>query len=615
MRVLLKATACLCVAGAFAEDRLPAKRLPIPAVTAMQDSLALVRELFKMDFDRAKSPEEQTALAEKLMKTAAETKDNPNGQFALWQLAVETATKNGDIKTAYAALDEVVKVYEVDELTAKSKAFVTLAPKITAKNIRTVFLQGSNLIGRAVGADRFEVANAVSEPLGIAVQKFGDAAMKKDAILQLDEIKRIQLAYAEVLVALKKLNANAADPIANLTVGKYQIDKGNWEAALSYLALSEDPQYKLVAVMELAHPTEVAKRIAVADEWWKLGDSVKMPLKGQLQLHAAELYAASLSDATGLSKKKIEIRIADAAKIPKSRWDLKPTPEVKVPVTKETKERHTITNSIGLNLNLIPAGQFVMGSPEKEIGRHPGETQHRVKITKPYYLGVYEVTRGQFARFVAAENYKTDAEKDGRGGYGKDVQGNVTQKPEYSWRNPGQFSNQEGDNCPVANVSWNDANAFCQWLAKKEGKTYRLPTEAEWEYACRAGTTTPFHFGNSLNGDNANCDGTLPYGTTTKGNLLKRTKPVGSYKPNAFGLYDMHGNTWEWCADFYDKDYYTAAPLEDPQGPNSGSAHVLRGGGLNSPAVDCRSAQRNGNRGPADRDRYIGFRVVMNVDN
>jgi sulfatase modifying factor 1 len=290
----------------------------------------------------------------------------------------------------------------------------------------------------------------------------------------------------------------------------------------------------------------------------------------------------------------------------------------------DDKRPEKITNSIDMKLASIPAGEFLMGSPENEEHAREfdakvriNEKQHRVRITKPFYLGVYDVTRGQFAKFVADTNYKTEAEKDGKGAFGFDAKGRIAQKPEYTWRNPGLglFGNQQTDDHPVVDVSWNDAQAFCQWLSKKEGKTYRLPTGAEWEYACRAGTTTPFHFGDKLNGDNANCNGSnYPYGTATKGAYLKWTTPVGSYKPNAFGLYDMHGNVQQWCADWFDEKYYANSPVDDPQGPpNPGLFRMSRmtcGGGWNSYAVDCRSAAR-GDSPLTLFDIFTGFRVVL----
>ena len=171
-----------------------------------------------------------------------------------------------------------------------------------------------------------------------------------------------------------------------------------------------------------------------------------------------------------------------------------------------------------------------MGSPANEPERSDDETQHRVTLTKGFYLGVHQVTQAQWQA----------------------VMGN----------NPSHF---KGDsNLPVENVSWDDCVAFCEALGKKDGKTYRLPTEAEWEYACRAGTTTPFHFGDTISVNQANYDGNYTYGNGKKGVYRQKTTPVGSFPANAWGLFDMHGNVWEWCADWYGP--YPEEELKDPQG-------------------------------------------------
>ena len=216
------------------------------------------------------------------------------------------------------------------------------------------------------------------------------------------------------------------------------------------------------------------------------------------------------------------------------------------------------TNSVGMKLKLIPAGEFLMGSPEDEEDRGNDEgPRHRVRITRPFYLGVYEVTQSEYEQVMGED--------------------------------PSRF---KGPKRPVENVSWDDAVEFCRRLSEKEGKRYRLPTEAEWEYACRAGTTTPFNFGSILNGEQANCDGNYPYGTEEKGPYKKETTEVGTYRANAWGLYDMHGNAWEWCQDWYDSSYYANSPENDPTGPTSGSTRVNRGGSWCSCPGDCRSAFR-----------------------
>ncbi len=276
-----------------------------------------------------------------------------------------------------------------------------------------------------------------------------------------------------------------------------------------------------------------------------------------------------------------------------------------------------IENSIGMKLVLIPPGEFMMGSPEDEEGRWDDEgPQHRVRITKPIYFGAHQVTVGAFRRFVSDTGYKTEAERDGEGGWGwNEAEGKLEGRdPKYHWRNPG-FS--QTDDHPVVNVSWNDAVAFCEWLSGKEGREYRLPTEAEWEYACRAGTTTRYYHGDDAEGlaqvgnvADAEAKKKFPRWTTiSASDGYVFTAPVGRFRANGFGLYDMHGNVWEWCSDWYDAKYYANSPVDDPQGPTSGSGRVLRGGSwLNDPGR-CRSASR-GRGTPDSRHSYPGFRVA-----
>jgi formylglycine-generating enzyme required for sulfatase activity len=227
----------------------------------------------------------------------------------------------------------------------------------------------------------------------------------------------------------------------------------------------------------------------------------------------------------------------------------------------------TFTNSLGMKFALIPAGKLVMGSPQSEEGRSKDEEQHEVEIKQPFFLGIHEVRVRDFRAFVQDDGYKTEAEKAGD----KDT-----------WTNA--LMTQTDDH-PVVRVSWNDAQAFCAWLSKKEGKEYRLPTEAEWEYACRAGTKTRFHSGDDY------------AGLKEVGNFgYYSTMPVGQFKANAFGLFDMHGNVYEWCEDLYEE---------------GGPGRVIRGGGwdwCDSP-VRGRSASR-GWQGPSNRLNYLGFRVA-----
>ncbi len=255
-----------------------------------------------------------------------------------------------------------------------------------------------------------------------------------------------------------------------------------------------------------------------------------------------------------------------------------------------------ITNSIGMKLRLIPPGEFMMGSPESEAKRVSYEgPQRRVRITRPFYFGVYEVTQSEYERVMGSN---PSAFTQG---------GRARESKRVSALDTSRF--------PVERVSWEDAVEFCRRLSamsqeESAGRVYRLPTEAEWEYACRAGTTTPFHFGSVLDGRQANCLGALPYGTRKRGPDLGRPTTVGSYGPNRFGLYDMHGNVFEWVTDWFAADYYSQSPFEDPPGPTSGRYRVFRGGSWFSAGRDCRSAVRGANV-PEVQMNILGFRVAL----
>ncbi|MHB0959633.1 MAG: formylglycine-generating enzyme family protein [Pirellulaceae bacterium] len=229
------------------------------------------------------------------------------------------------------------------------------------------------------------------------------------------------------------------------------------------------------------------------------------------------------------------------------------------------------TNSMGMKLTLIPAGEFLMGSPSTEVGLARGAPQHRVRITKSFYLGICEVTQAQYEQLMGV--------------------------------NPSSF---QGPQRPIETVSWENAVEFCGKLSalpeeKAAGRTYRLPTEAEWEYACRAGSTTRYSYG----------DDELLLGNYAwfEGNSSSTTHPVGEKQPNAWGLHDMHGNVFEWCEDWWELDYYLNSPVDDPAGPATGSARVLRGGCWSMPASLCRSADRDRFR-PSIRFDGAGFRVA-----
>lgn len=275
--------------------------------------------------------------------------------------------------------------------------------------------------------------------------------------------------------------------------------------------------------------------------------------------------------------------------------------------------------AIGLKLTLIKPGEFRQGSPDGEASRLPDEEQHLTRISQAFYLGTYEVSQSEYHQVMKLDPSAFAASGDQKA----KVNGVVT------------------DLFPVERVSWFDAIQFCNELSRLDkfqpyyqlldierqgdsiknakvmvrgGHGYRLPTEAEWEFACRAETYSPYHYGQATNGHSANLKGaTIPggYGGEIKGPNLQRTCARGSYAGNAWGLFDMHGNVGEWCWDYYDKSYYTIAPPKDPTGPATGQHRVWRGGSWMVGETSCRSAARNSHT-PDERKDYLGFRVARN---
>ncbi len=234
----------------------------------------------------------------------------------------------------------------------------------------------------------------------------------------------------------------------------------------------------------------------------------------------------------------------------------------------------------------IPAGEFVMGSPSSEPFRG-AEEQHRVTIAKPFAMGKYEVTFDEWDACIADGGCRGSKPDDQGWGRGKR---------------------------PVIDVSWPDAKAYAEWLGRKTGKRYRLATEAEWEYAARAGTTTPFSFGATITTDQANYDGAAGYGDGPKGVTRGMTVPVGSFPPNAFGLHDMHGNIWEWVEDCYSDEYTDRVPRDGSAYTREGClGRVMRGGSWEDHPGDVRAAARVASE-VNDQTWSDGFRVVREME-
>ena len=286
-----------------------------------------------------------------------------------------------------------------------------------------------------------------------------------------------------------------------------------------------------------------------------------------------------------------------------------------------------LDKNLELQMVKIKAGNFIMGSSDSDQDAWAEEKpQHEVKLTRDFLIGKYPVTFDEFAFFVKEEGFRTECERNGKGSWGYDSATNRRigkAQPVYNWRNPG-FPQTGKD--PVVNVTWNDAQAFCRWLSKKKGLTCELPTEAQWEFACRAGGTSRYLTGNepqTLSGFANVADVTLKqkqikgydnaqYFPFADGFVF--TSPVDSMRPNNWGLHDMSGNVAQWCSDSYDEHFYTEKSKDDPYcSQQNNDTHVLRGSSWFQSPKSCRVAYRFGIESSFSND-LIGFRVMIRID-
>ena len=425
-------------------------------------------------------------------------------------------------------------------------------------------------------------------------------------------------------------DVTAQKPSAEARQQAEQAEKSAGIARQAYLSLVKDfAAAGQVTEAESAATAWESANAALANTEFKLAKVHFESARGLYEQATIQGLAAQKADLAARQKAEQPVSIATTMKEnpkPNTPPSVVPSPTPSsIPTTPTStpaagNEKEITSKSTGMRLVLIPAGTFMMGSPDSEMlssaesekYRPTNESpQHSVKISQAFYMGVHEVTQDEYEKVTGT--------------------------------NPSSHKEVPGENTrrfPVENVSWYEAVEFCNKLSLKDGLPayysladpprndgsiapvnvvggtgYRLPTEAEWEYACRGDTTTPFHFGNMLNGDTANVNGNYPYGTTTKGMFLQRTTTVGSYEKNGFGLHDMHGNVYEWCEDPYDPDLYgrRTGTTIDPRPPSDleTESRVLRGGSWLYNAQGSRSAHRF-NNAPNNRSIVIGFRVARN---
>jgi formylglycine-generating enzyme required for sulfatase activity len=639
------------------DEKAPTKKIAPPSADEQKRLMGEVDEVYKPG--EAKNQEAKVALARKLLEDGRKNEANRAEQFVLLRRAGEVARDAGDTAAMLEAVDAMVAAgFDIRPLQVKARLLKQLvsvpggATQVSAVITACVKFAEETAAGGApdealdvLGAakktladstKRAQNANRVARAALARARSSADKAAQEkkadEAQAELEAIKSAQTALADcakglqqvrhehevILAAQEKLKTDPDDADACLAVGRwYCFYEGDWDEGLKLLAKGSDDALKSLAAEELASkPAKAEDKVARGDAWWDLGEKATGKTKAAMRRRAGQWYQEALPElASGLGKSRVEKRLAQAADEPAPETVSRPAhilpPLAVAPFNERTALLHqkrwakylgvpvVQANSIGMKLALIPPGEFQMGSPkeliEEEWRLHGGYgwykdhllgegPQHRVRITKPFWLGVTEVTQEEYERVMSSSPSK--------------FQGNGKR--------------------PVEQVSWNDAIEFCRKLSELSGekmakRRYDLPTEAQWEHACRAGNMGRFSF------------------SSARGEILKETEEkelaeygwfgenagglthaVGSKRASVWGLYDMHGNVWEWCRDYYDKGYYAESPTDDPVGPSGGLNRVSRGGSWVFPACACRSALRHYDV-PGGRVDSVGFRVSVSL--
>jgi formylglycine-generating enzyme required for sulfatase activity len=519
------------------------------------------------------APADDVALAKQLLEAAGKAANQPAFLALLCEKACELAIKD---PTGYPTAKAATELLVAGVPEKKVEALQKFAA-VYQRSYATARAEAKAKAGEAL----LEAFNALADAQAAAEDVDGAIAALKQAIAVATSIKseskaalQAQLAVLvaqqqaeKQIAALKaKLDANPKDAASRKELVRlYLVELNNPAEAAKFVDETLDEATRKY-VPAAAKPIEAAPEMACTQlgDWYRgLADQAMAPAsKGAMLCRAQAYYQRFL----GLHTAADMDRTAATLTLKKIDDALAKLGPAAVGMPGSSSLTLDLGNGVTMKLVLIRPGKFVMGSPDSEKGREPKESpQHEVIITKPFYMGVTEVTQAQYEAVMGT--------------------------------NPSDF---KGPTNPVDKVSWADAVEFCRKLSEKTGKTFRLPTEAEWENACRAGGKTRFSFGDSESvlGDYAWC------GSNSGG----KTHPVGQKKPNAWGLYDMHGNVWEWCADCYGP--YSNEASTDPQGPGSGGARVLRGGSWAYDDADGFRCAFRGDRGPAYRDGSGGFRCA-----
>ncbi|MDZ7620613.1 MAG: SUMF1/EgtB/PvdO family nonheme iron enzyme [Patescibacteria group bacterium] len=580
-------------------------RKPVPSAAEQQEVRRVLDETY--DTGAARNPTERMALVDQLVGLI-EAGDDASERFVLLRRASELASDAGEGERMMRLVGQIADEFDVDRLRVQAAMLEGLSKKVATEDQIGVLVQvASPVIDEALTSGRFDLADSLSAAVYRTCQATAGRAFRVEALNRRRKVQEQRGLWDEMQAARVTLQANPDDEAASLAMGRwFCFVREDWEQGAPHLAKGSQPELKALAARDLsATALEPSAQVELADAWWDMGSAATDPRAKMAQLRRATHWyrQAQPELPSTLLKAKVAKRLDEFAKLNQTETPQTasgPPPAV-APFDAQQATQHQQVwakhlnapleevNPIGMRMRLIPPGEFMMGSKDGPIlasprytvglgGRlvrehhQPEAPVHRVRITQPFWIGITEVTQEQFFRVMGA--------------------------------NP---SRNIVPALPVDRVSWAEAMEFCrrltQTLGKKlGGRVYRLPTEAEWEYACRAGTTTTYSFGED--------EALITESAWFLHNSNGRLQPVGGRKPNPWGLYDMHGNAIEWVLDWASADYYSVSPLDDPVGPPTGVTRVGRGGSCETSPTECRSAARNLDM-PQYRRYYAGFRVVL----
>ncbi|MBL9089983.1 MAG: SUMF1/EgtB/PvdO family nonheme iron enzyme [Planctomycetaceae bacterium] len=526
--------------------------------------MRLMRELYGKQFENAKSSDLQTALARMLYDQALALHDDATGRYALLEESRNLSLNAGAVGAARQASELVNVLYEIDRTdwlaAGLDEKKIQAASAGLCKSLAADLLPW---IDDAVEDNRWVAATKFVACAVVAARRSQDAETIRTTTERSRQFDKDRRQWEVVQEARKVLAERPADAAANSIVGKQLcFVEGKWNEGFAYLSRGDDENLKALAERSLAAPTDIDDVIALGDLWWERSERLNVVAqRRELQAGAAYWYGRVAHQLTGLLKTKIDRRLADAAAAGAAKsGGAVPAQFLNLPLSKE----------VSLALRIIPSGRFTMGSPSSEQGRTAEEVQHSVVISKPFCLALTEMTQAQYRAIMG----------------------------------PGEQAFSEDPQTPAHSISRTTIERCLQVMNSGPYASvlrFRLPTEAEWEYAARAGTTTPYYWGEQLTllADNVNVSRTIDR--------------VAQRRPNAWGLFDMSGNVAEFCHDGYHPQAYASKLVVDPLVPlttTSPRTSVVRGGGFRDPTEKVRSASRGAESGLSSA---IGFRVACDI--